>query len=157
MYEGSSSIIFGNLWLSLVIFSDLEKSLENVRKCWCGLQTNFGKSRRYSESSQKSSENRHKCCFVLWIQKKKEFPWPLGDMKLIFSCWKVFHSWNIFEHCKINFSSPHSHVIFSISLLGPLSNCCKFHHMCRCNKLLVPHFLFHFDWTKLVWKILKHR
>ena len=67
VYEGPSSIIFRYLWLSLVIFSDLEKSLQNVWKCWCGLQTNFGKSRRYSESSQKSLENRHKCCFVLWI------------------------------------------------------------------------------------------
>ena len=37
------------------------------------------------------------------------------------------HSWNIFQHSKRNFVSPHNHVISSISLLA--FRCCYCHHL----------------------------
>ena len=45
--------------------------------------------------------------------------WPRGDGKILFECWKIFHSFAaltreifFFQHEKRNFVSPSNHVMF---------------------------------------------
>ena len=90
---GSPSVVFGNL----------RKSSENLRKC---SETFVWPS---EESGRKSSENRH----ILY--NKKKITWLRGDTKFILSCRKIF------QHSTINFFSPRGHVISSISLPSPPS------------------------------------
>ena len=60
------------------------------------------------------------------LYNEKNITWLLGDKKFLFLCWKNIslvccaHSWNIFQHSKKNFVSPHGHVISSINATNKL-------------------------------------
>jgi len=116
-------MIWPNIFISSSeIFGKLRKSLENVRKCLFGLWTNFGESlenylrKVVLEVFGKSP----KCCCVLWefYTIKRKLHGHL-EIQVSLDVWKNIslihctHSWNIFQHLKVNFISPRSHVMSS--------------------------------------------
>ena len=110
-------IFFGHLRQSSVIFGVLWKMFRNVCLAFRQILHDLWKS---LESGQKSSENWYihtVCCYLLWIfDKIKRTLYGLLMLKNI-SLIRYANSWNIFQHSKIIFLSPHGHVISCLFFL----------------------------------------
>jgi len=115
-----SSVIFGYLWTSSVIFGKFRKMFGNVRVAFGQLLENLRKS---SESGLKSSENRQKhrywYVYVLWGSYIKRKLHDRLEIRNFSSHVKKYFTRslrsivNIFQHSKRNFVSPRDHIISS--------------------------------------------
>ena len=110
----SSSAIFGNLRQSLVIYG---KCSEIFGKCSETFVQHSGQFWKTFRNLRKMVGNLRKIVLFYIIKKNYMVAWRYEIYLLMLkniSLVRCAHSWNIFQHSKINFVSPRCHVISSI-------------------------------------------